>query len=96
MFNDFKGKQKFAFYGIVSNTGTSGLNWQDQNSYGDNPFANADVSEEGGFNITIDNNDQFDFWSGQYNGQGNPLVQTGGLHYNNKWNDDKQSLNAQL
>ncbi len=31
MFNDFKNKQKFAFYGIVSNTGTSGLNWQDQN-----------------------------------------------------------------
>ena len=94
MFNDFKGKQKLAFYGIVSNTGTSGLNWQDQSSYGDNPFSNADVSEDGGFNITIDNNDPLDFWSGQYNGQGYPLVQTGGLHYNNKWDDDKQSLNA--
>lgn len=95
MFNDFKGKQKFAFYGIVSNIGTSGLNWQDLGNYGDNPLANADVSENGeGFNIATDNNDPFDFWSGQYNGQGYPLVQTGGLHYNNKWNDDKQSLNA--
>ncbi len=94
MFNDFKGKQKIGLYGIVSNTGTSGLNWQDQSNYGDNPFANADVDENGGFNINIDNNDPFDLWSGQYNGQGSPLVQTGGLHFNNKWNDDKQSLNA--
>ncbi len=47
MFNNFKGKKKFAFYGIISNTGTSGLNWQDQNTYGDNPFANADVSSDG-------------------------------------------------
>ncbi len=94
MFNDFKGKRKLGFYGIVSNTGTSGLNWQDQNNYGDNPFSNADVDENGGLSINIDNNDPFDLWSGQYNGQGTPLVQTGGLHFNNKWNDDKQSLNA--
>lgn len=95
MFNDFKGKKKFAFYGIVSNTGTSGLNWQDQNNYGDNPFANADVSSDGnGISIYIDNNDPLDSWDGRYNGQGIPLVQTGGLHYNNKWDDDKQSLNT--
>lgn len=95
MFNDFKNKQKFAFYGIVSNTGTSGLNWQDQNNYGDNPFANADVSSDGnGISISIDDNDPLNSWDGRYNGQGIPLVQTGGLHYNDKWDDDKQSLNA--
>ena len=96
MFNDFKNKKKFALYGIVSNTGTSGLNWQDQNSYGDNPLANADVSDNGGISISFNDNgdDGLDMWSGQYNGQGRPLVQTGGLHYNNKWNDDKQSINA--
>ena len=32
--------------------------------------------------------------SGNYEGQGYPLVQTGGLHYNNKWDDDKQSING--
>ena len=95
MFNDFKGKQKLAFYGIVSNTGTSGLNWQDQSSYGDDPLANADVSSDGnGISIYIDNNDELSSWTGRYNGQGRPLVQTGGLHYNNKWDDDKQSVNA--
>jgi len=95
MFNSFKAKQKIAAYGIVSNTGTSGLNWQDQSSYGDNPFANADVeSDGGGFFISIDNTDELDSWSGRYEGQGYPLVQTGGLHYNNKWNDDKENANA--
>ncbi len=85
MFNRFKGKQKFAVYGILSNTGTSGLNWQDQNSYGDNPFANADVSEDGGGIYITSSGDQLDSWDGRYNGQGIPLVQSGGLHYNNKW-----------
>ncbi len=95
MFNDFKGKKKFAFYGIVSNTGTSGLNWQDQSSYGDDPLSNADVGDNGGISISINNDlDGLDFWSGQYNGQGRPLVQTGGLHYNDKWDDDKQSING--
>ncbi|MFT4155639.1 outer membrane beta-barrel protein [Parafilimonas sp.] len=93
MFNSFKGKQKFAVYGIVSNTGTSGLNWQDQSTYGDNPLANADVDEGGGIYINF-GYDELDSWDGRYNGQGMPLVQSGGLHYSNKWDDDKQSLNA--
>jgi hypothetical protein len=94
MINKFKGKQKFAAYGIISNTGTSGLNWEDMSSYGDNPIGNADFDEaSGGFYIEGDFDD-LDSWDGRYNGQGYPLVQTGGLHYNNKWNDDKQNLNA--
>ncbi|MBS1947757.1 MAG: TonB-dependent receptor [Bacteroidetes bacterium] len=94
MFNHFKDKQKFALYGIVSNTGTSGLNWQDQNNYGDNPLGNVDYDQNNGYFILEGSGDELDSWNGQYNGQGYPLVQTGGLHYNNKWNDDKQSLNA--
>ncbi|CAN5436092.1 TonB-dependent receptor [soil metagenome] len=94
MINAFKGKQKFAAYGIVSNTGTSGLNWQDQGSYGES-FANSvDYDEASGGFYFEGSNDDLDSWDGRYNGQGYPLVQTGGLHYNNKWNDDKQNLNA--
>ncbi|QEC66231.1 outer membrane beta-barrel protein [Panacibacter ginsenosidivorans] len=94
MVNAFKGKQKFAAYGIVSNTGTSGLNWQDKGSYGDSPLGNADYDEAGGYFFIDGGGDDLDSWDGRYNGQGYPLVQTGGLHYNNKWNDDKQNLNA--
>lgn len=94
MGNVFKGKQKLALYGIVSNTGTSGLNWQDQGSYGES-FANSvDYDEASGGFYFEGSSDDLDSWDGRYNGQGYPLVQTGGLHYNNKWNDDKQNLNA--
>ncbi len=90
MLNDFKNKNKFGFYGIVSNIGTAGLNWQDMDNYGDNPFANSDP-EEG---ININTSDPLDSWRGTYTGQGYPIIQTAGLHYNDKWNDDKESLNA--
>ncbi|MEO7530184.1 MAG: outer membrane beta-barrel protein, partial [Sediminibacterium sp.] len=38
--------------------------------------------------------DDLEGWGGSYNGQGYPKVQTGGAHYNNKWGDDKQSING--
>jgi len=93
MFNTFKGKQKISAYGIVSNTGTSGLNWQDMNSYGESFASNVDYDEASGGFYFEGNDDELDSWDGRYNGQGYPLVQTGGLHYNNKWNDDKNNLN---
>ena len=90
MFNTFRKKQKIAGFGIVSNTGKTGLNWQDQNSFGD-AGSGLIIMDDGGMMM---NEDDITGWGGNYNGQGKPLVQTGGLHYNNKWNDDKQSLNA--
>jgi len=95
MLNVFKNKQKLAGYGIVSNTGTSGLNWQDRDNYGESWLNSADYDESSGFFFFEGNeDDELDSWDGRYNGQGFPLVQTGGLHYNNKWDDDKQSLNG--
>jgi hypothetical protein len=95
MFNDFKNKQKFAIYGILSNTGTSGLGWNDQNTYGQSFASNVDYDETtGSYNFTGNNEDELSSWSGQYSGQGYPLIQTGGVHYNDKWNDDKENING--
>lgn len=94
MINMFKKKQKFAAYGIVSNTGKTGLNWQDRDNYGESFASGVDYDEASGFYFSSGSNDELDSWDGRYNGQGFPLVQTGGLHYNNKWNDDKQSING--
>lgn len=94
MVNIFRKKQKFAAYGIVSNTGKTGLNWQDRSNYGDSWTNNLDYDENSGYYFTVGSDDELDSWNGQYNGQGYPLVQTGGLHYNNKWDDDKQSING--
>ncbi len=96
MANYFKKKEKFSAYGILSNTGKTGLNWQDRDTYGQSFASNLDVDENTG-SVTfngVGNNDDLDDWNGQYSGQGFPVVKTGGLHYNNKWNDDAQSLNG--
>ncbi|SRR5579871_739895 len=89
MFNKFQKKEKLSLYGIVSNTGTAGLNWQDQSSFGG---GNGIVSVDANGNII--GADDISGWNGNYNGQGYPLVQTGGVHYNNKWDNDNQSING--
>ena len=86
MFNSFKGKRKMSGYGIMSNTGKLNLNWEDRDRYEGSPIT-MDVSATGETNFT---------WSGgDYNSaDGIPTNWNLGLHYNNKYNEDKQSLNA--
>jgi hypothetical protein len=93
MFNYFRRKEKIAGYGIISNTGKTGLNWQERDNYGQSFAGNLDYDEVTGFTFNGVNND-FESWDGKYNGQGVPSVKTGGLHYNNKWDDDRQSVNG--
>ena len=93
MFNMFKKKKKFATYGIASNTGKVGLNWQENNSYGQSFASNIDFDENSGFSWT-GNGDDLDNWGGQYDGHGYPKVLTAGVHYNDKWSDDKNSANG--
>ena len=94
MANYFRRKEKIAGYGIVSNTGKTGLNWSERDNYGQSILGGADVDASTG-SISIEySGDELDSWSGQYQGQGFPTVKTGGLHYNNKWNDDNQSING--
>ncbi|MHA4810607.1 outer membrane beta-barrel protein [Flavitalea flava] len=94
MLNLFKKKQKLAAYGIISNTGKTGLNWGDRNTYGQSFANNLDFDETTGDLSFSGNFDDLDSWDGRYNGQGLPTVKTGGIHYNDKWKDDLQSLNA--
>ena len=93
MFNKFRKKEKIAGYALASNTGTSGLGWRDQDSYGASNNE-SEYDEASGITYFSGSSDPLDSWNGQYNGQGLPLVQSGGLHYNNKWDGDKQSING--
>lgn len=86
MFNAFKAKRKFSAYGTVGNTGKTGLDWEDSNKYASSN--NVEVSDDGGIMIYGGREEI------RYNGQGIPLAQTGGLHYDSKWNGDKESINA--
>lgn len=90
MVNAFKGKRKIAAYGIMSNTNTVGLGWEEMNKYGQGREFSQD--DDGNFvsTYTSDDND----WGGQYSGAGLPKAWVGGALYNNKWLNDSLTFNS--
>ena len=94
MLNAFKGKRKIAAFGIMSNTGRVGLNWQDADRYGGGN--NYEYNEEEGYFFSFSQgDDEFgDNWGGQFGGQGLPTAWTGGTHFSNKWLEDKFHING--
>ncbi|MBG6234597.1 hypothetical protein IWX76_001152 [Pedobacter sp. CAN_A7] len=91
MFNYFKGKKKFSGYGTLGNTGVMGLGWEDGNKYG--ASSNMEFNDDGMIYISS-GQDALESFNGRYNGEGIPVARTGGLHYDAKWNDDKESINT--
>jgi len=92
LFNAFKAKQKFSVYGTLGNNGKTGLGWEDNQKYGSGNNIQSDDS--GVIFFFGGEGDDLDSFNGMYNGQGLPIARTGGVHYDTKWNDDKESLNA--
>lgn len=93
MINFFRGKEKAATYGIVSNTGKTGLDWNEKSNYGSGGANNLSVDDVTGM-YTVEGEDDLGGWDGRYNNRGYPTAKAAGAHYNNKWNDDKKALNA--
>jgi hypothetical protein len=90
MANAFKGKRKFAGYGIMSNTGQTNLDWQDNQNYGGSSGMTTEIMDGGGMMITSEGDGD-----SYYNGRGGiPTNWNAGLHYSNKFNNGKQSLNT--
>ena len=87
MVNVFKAKRKFSAYGIMSSTGKTGLDWTERNNYGSG--TSYEYSEDGFY---FSSGDDMDF--GSYYGSGIPKSWTGGIHYSNKFNGDKQNING--
>ncbi|GAB3936876.1 outer membrane beta-barrel family protein [Mucilaginibacter myungsuensis] len=94
LFNKFWGKKKFSFYGIGSNTGKTGLGWDDNSKYGGN--SGMEMMEDGGIMFFGGGGDgDLDSFDGRYNGQGIPTARTGGMHFDTKWGEgDKKTLNT--
>lgn len=93
MFNIFKAKQKFSAYSTIGNTGKTGLDWRDSRKF--NANTTVEFSDDGGIMINFGNmNDELESFDGRYNNEGIPIARTGGLHYDTKWNKEKQSINA--
>jgi len=89
MINSFKAKRKLAAYGVMSNTGQTNLNWQDAINYGGgNDNMTMGMDDGGGMFISISGD------GGNSASSGIPRNWNGGLHYSNKFDNDKQSLNS--
>ncbi len=86
MFNKFQNKEKFSFNATLSNNGRTGLSFQDEQKFGDG--GNVTVMDNGGIMISGGGNDLY------YDGRGFPISRSGGIHYDNKWNKDKYSINT--
>lgn len=92
MLNAFRAKRKFAAYAIMSNTGQTNLDWQDAQNYsGGIDGMESGVTEDGGMYISISTPEEDNYWGGR---NGIPRNWNGGLHYSNKFNNGRQSLNA--
>lgn len=89
LFNRFKNKYKFSAYATLSNDGKMGLGFQDNTSLG---MGNIQISDDGGSITIYGGGDQLD--QETYRGAGLPESKTGGVHYDNKWNSDKESINT--
>lgn len=85
MINAFRGKRKIAAYGLMSNTSTNGLGWDDQRKYGGGGEMNFDEESENFF-VMGDGS--------SYDGEGLPRSWTGGAHYSNKWLGDSLSFSG--
>ncbi|MBB2151035.1 outer membrane beta-barrel family protein [Pedobacter gandavensis] len=92
MVNAFKGKKKVAAYGTIGNNGKTGLSWSDNNKFG---TSNFQMSDDGMYMFSSGGGDDgLDSYNGQYNGEGLPKTLSGGGHFSNKWNKDKENINT--
>jgi hypothetical protein len=91
LYNKFKAKMKFSVYGTLGNDGKTGLGWEDSQKAG---TQNLQFSDDGNSAYFTGGADDLDSFDGHYNGQGIPLARTAGLHYDSKWNSDKESINT--
>lgn len=93
MINSFKNKRQISAYGLMSSNGKTGLGWEDKNKYtGDGPSMQMD--EDGGFMWnSFDGEEDGNSWGAQIP-EGYTKAWTGGVHFADKWNENKQHINT--
>ena len=90
MMNFFKNKRKLAGYGIMSNTGQTNLDWQDAQNYGGSDNMMSGMTDDGGMYISYGGGDD-NYWGGR---NGIPRNWNAGVHFSDKFNDNKNSFNS--
>lgn len=89
MLNSFKGTRKLAAFGILSNTGRQGLNWQENDKFGGG--YDFEFNEEEGYFTVNDYDNEFNQGSNREDGL--PVAWSAGLHFSDKWAADRNRVN---
>lgn len=92
MANLFKGKRKLSGYGLMSNVDRAGLDWNAESNYGGNMSEDIIYGDDGSVMI-FSGADGFDNGTSVRN-EGLPRAWTAGTHFSDKWNENKNSVNA--
>lgn len=90
LLNFFNNKKKISLYSTVGNTNRTGLDFRTSQKAGLNN-SNIEINDDGGMMIFFGGGDAFSRES--FYGQGVPEIINTGIHFENKWKDDKHSIN---
>jgi hypothetical protein len=91
MINLFNHKKRWAANLTVGNAGRTGLNFNDAQNFGG---VGLIMMEGGGLAISGSFSDELEDFEGRFSGRGIPEVASGGIHFANKWNNDRRNINA--
>ena len=91
MINAFKAKRKFSTFAVASSTSETGLNFGDLGSSG---FGGGGMMMQGGGRTMVvggsgDEGGSGGLGAGSFGGQGLPESIKGGIHFSDKWKNDK-------
>ena len=90
LYNKFAPGQRYAAYATAANNGRVSLGMGDNNRLG----ASGNTVQIGDVLIIPSSIDEQDAFNGTYDGRGLPVARTGGAHYDLKWNENKETINA--
>ena len=91
LLNFFNNKKKFSVYSTNGNTSRIGLDWEASRKLGVGGSSNIEISDDGGIMIFGGGGDSFSNQS--FYGEGIPKILNTGVHFENKWKEDKHAIN---
>ena len=92
LLNFFNNKKKFSVYSTYGNTRRTGLDWESSRKLGVGGSSNIEISDDGGVMMYFSGGD--DALGGQsFYGEGVPKILNTGIHFDNKWKEDKHAIN---
>jgi hypothetical protein len=92
LLNFFNNKKKLSVYSTYGNTRRTGLDWESSRKLGVGGSSNIEISDDGGMMISFGGGN--DAFGGQnFYGEGVPKILNTGIHFDNKWKDDKHAIN---